>query len=1208
MGTPSLPVKARWGVASGGHADHTARAVSDVQPPAPLVSRAVAVDDVIRRALPLGERVDVTGVPGGALAHVIAHLVAKSHRPAVVITTDERSSYRLADDTRYFCGELEGSRAPAVVTYPEHDLPPYSALRPDRRNVLSRVAALARLVSARGPVALFVPAASFRRLVVPRRAFLERTQTLRYADEVDRDELASAFVAAGYRKTPLVEERGTFAVRGALVDVFPPCADSPVRIELDGDLISQIKAYDPDTQMTSGELEEVRVDPAAEVFRGPAEVARALERVRAACDEIDLPTVRTRELLEAIETGSSMVSSESWLPAFHEELDPLWRYVPEGALYIVADPPRLLDTWASQDEASGRAGAERREHDEPSLPVTDYLVDGEVARDWIDDHSRVFAYPLAVEGPEPWDARDALDLDAQGHEALQRALQERAGKDARGGDLFAPLSTRLTELTEELGAAVRIVARSPGQAERLLAIVRAHHRDADLIVDGLDRPPRRGKVEVVVGALVQGCYLPGEARAWIAEEEILGRQGRRRRRRRGASQQVFDDLSSLEPEQLVVHVEHGIGRYKGLVSRSVNDVEMEFLYIEYLGGDRLYLPVQRLNQIHRYVGGESIKLDRLGGQTFAKRKKKARRHVEALADELLRVQATRAALPGVSCGPSDPMFVQLEATFPFDETDEQQRAIDEVIADLESEQVMDRLVCGDVGFGKTEVAIRAAFRVALSGRQVAVLVPTTILAQQHFHTFTERLRSLPVSIEVLSRFRSTAEQTAVLKGIKAGTVDIVVGTHRLLSKDVHFAHLGLVVIDEEHRFGVEHKERLKRLRTQIDVLTLSATPIPRTLQMALSDLRDLSLITTPPEGRRPVRTYVTRLDDKMIRDAISRELARGGQVFYVRNRVHGLRERADQIAGLVPEARVRMAHGQMSEGKLESIMVDFVEGRVDVLVCTTIVESGLDVPRANTVMIERADQLGLAQLYHIRGRVGRANERAFAYLLVPEPRAMTEDGRRRIAALQRLTELGSGFALATMDLEIRGAGELLGVEQSGQVAAVGYQMYVELLEEAIHELRGEPPRVDIDPELTFDLPVYIPEEHVPDTGQRLSLYQRFASAEDVYDVQEIAAEVRDRFGPLPRPLEDLVRVMELKTACRRLGALGVEGTRKQVTIHLSDKTRLKPEKVLGLVTAPKSPYRVTPDMRLHCRIAPGTASDSIDAAAGVVEELLTLME
>lgn len=1182
--------------------------MSSVEALFPQPTPLVAVPDVVSAALPLRNRVDLTGAPGGAAAYLLIQAVMRSRRSVAAVTPDEKSALRLAADLRHFSTELGGAKGPMVLRYPEHDLPPYSALRPDRRNVLGRVATLAVMISARRPVALVLPAPALGRLVIPRETFVERTLQVEVAEEIDRDDLVRILTEAGYRQAPMVEDRGTLAVRGALVDVFPPAAHQPWRIELDGDLVWRIRSFDPETQLTTGERDLVRLEPADEVIRGEVELACAADRIRGACDAVDLPTVRTRELLDSIEQGTSLVNPEAWLPAFHDRLDPLWRYLPEGSIWFLQDPLSVLDALERQRELADKARADATEQGDPTLPPEGFLAATDEIRREVDDCSRIFAYDPAIQGPNPWSAVEPVDLGARGNETLRRALRQQSGKGSKG-DVFAPLKDRLRELTEERGAAVRLVARSAGQAERLASIVRSAGMQVELVPEAqqLEGRPKPGAIQAVVGDLTQGFVLPGEGMAWIAEEEVLGSPARRRRRRRSAAA-AFDDLSALELGQLVVHADHGIGRYRGLARRQVAGIELEFLLLEYLGGDKLYVPVHRLNQIHRYVGGEKAKLDRLGGQTFAKKKKKARRQVEELADQLLQVQAARAALPGFAVAPPDPMYVQLEATFPFDETPEQMRAIEEVMADLESDKVMDRVVCGDVGFGKTEVAVRAALRAVLSDRQVAVMVPTTVLATQHFQTFRQRLRNLPVKVEVLSRFRSAAEQTQVIRGLKTGTVDVVIGTHRLLSKDVYFKDLGLLIIDEEHRFGVEHKERLKRMRSQVDVLTLSATPIPRTLQMALSNLRDLSLITTPPEGRRPVRTYVCQLEDKVIRDAIGRELARGGQVFYVRNRVKGLRERADHLAALVPEARVAMAHGQMSESKLEEIMLEFVEGRIDVLCCTTIIESGLDVPRANTILIERADQLGLAQLYHVRGRVGRSNERAFAYLLVPPPGTMTDEGKQRIAALQRLTELGSGFALATMDLEIRGAGELLGLEQSGEVAAVGYQMYVELLEEAINELQGLPPRSDIDPELNFDVAGFIPEDHVPDTGQRLALYQRLSGAEDPFEVQELAAEARDRFGPAPPPLENLFRMMEIKALSRGIKALGVEATRNQVTVHLSDRTPLDPAKVMKLVTAKGTPYKMTPDMRLICRIKQGQHSDSIEAAQAVVEELRALVD
>jgi transcription-repair coupling factor (superfamily II helicase) len=557
----------------------------------------------------------------------------------------------------------------------------------------------------------------------------------------------------------------------------------------------------------------------------------------------------------------------------------------------------------------------------------------------------------------------------------------------------------------------------------------------------------------------------------------------------------------------------------------------------------------------------------------------------------------------------DDDYRSFEATFPFDETPDQSRAIDEVNKDLEREEPMDRLVCGDVGFGKTEVALRSAYRVVLSGKQVALLCPTTVLAQQHYRTFEARLRDLPVNLRAMSRFQSKKEQEDTALQLKEGKCDIVIGTHRLLSKDVHFKNLGLLVVDEEQRFGVAHKERIKQLKTEVDVLTLTATPIPRTLQMAIGGLRDLSLITTPPTDRRAVRTIVTRWDEQVVREAVERELTRGGQVFYVYNRVEGIYERAQRVKDLVPDARVVVAHGQLSENVLEQVMLDFVEGRYDVLVATAIIESGLDIPRANTLLIDRADMFGLAQLYQLRGRVGRSKERAYCFLIVPPPNAMTDEARSRIEALERHTELGSGFQIASLDLELRGAGDLLGAEQSGAVASVGFDMFVHMLEDAVHELRGEEVVHDVEPELSFDVSALLPDDYVHDVGVRLSLYKRLASAVDEQHVSDLAAEMEERFGPPPEDARRLVKLMALKTELRRLRVLGCEANARSITLHLRDDTPLDPEKITQLVRQPKSPWRLTPDMRLTRRFDVAGAPDvksGLEAAEHVLEDLAKL--
>jgi len=630
----------------------------------------------------------------------------------------------------------------------------------------------------------------------------------------------------------------------------------------------------------------------------------------------------------------------------------------------------------------------------------------------------------------------------------------------------------------------------------------------------------------------------------------------------------------------------------------------------------LFLPVYRLNQIQKYVGGETgetvkPKLDRLGGTTFAKTKARVEKAVRQMADELLRLYAERQALPGEPLPEPDDEYRAFEATFPFEETPDQQKAIEDVGRDLTQPRPMDRLVCGDVGFGKTEVAIRAAFLAATSGKQVAVLCPTTVLAQQHFNTFSLRLEGYPLNVAAMSRFQTTAEQNDTIKKLKEGKVDIVIGTHRLLSKDVHFKDLGLLVVDEEQRFGVTHKERIKQLKTKVHVLTLTATPIPRTLQMAVSGMRDLSLITTPPVDRRAIRTIVTRWDENVIREAINRELSRGGQVFYVHNRVGGdegggVYEKALKVQELVPRARVVVAHGQMSEKALETAMLDFVDGKFDVLCATSIIESGLDIPRANTIIIDRADMFGLAQLYQLRGRVGRSKERAYCYLVVPPIAAMSDEARARIEALEKHTELGSGFKIAALDLEIRGAGDLLGAEQSGNVAQVGFEMFCGMLEDAVRELRGDADAYDghdIDPELSFDVEAFLPDDYVGDVGVRLSLYKRFAQARDEEGVDDLAAEMEDRFGPPPEHAARFVRLMRLKCELRGWRALGCEATRDRVTLHLRGDTPLDGAKVGKAVAKKASPWKLTPDMRLTRRLAEGEAADGLQAAEKVLHDI-----
>jgi transcription-repair coupling factor (superfamily II helicase) len=1186
---------------------------------------ATRVRDVAARAKGLAAgRIDVAGVRGSAGA-VVAAGVARAGRRVVLITGDLETARRAAEDVGFLVrgatdNDAEETGEGDVLVFAASEASPYADVNPDRRAAMSRMATLFHLAHERPWSVLVAPASALARKVVPRKDLARRADRIIAEQELDRDALVRSLAEAGYLRVPVVEDPGSFAVRGALLDVWPPSSESPVRVELYGELVLAMKPFDPVDQTSTKdtpELKQVWLPPVREAILDGRTAARARERLTQLADAMDWPTTKTRALVDDVVHGRAFFGAEGYLPAYYEELDPLLAYVPSDAVIVLDDPPAV--TRAVRDElARAASDAAEKEGSAPTfLPAAFYRDEGSIAED-LARRAVVSLHRTPVAGEAEGglssfeSAHDPLDLASHDQDDLTRAVK--TARAARGKNAtLAPLVRRVTHWRGH-GLRVFVTARAQTQAERLVTLLRhqgvaCKARLATFHPAWLDEPA--DEVQVVVGPLAHGVVLPAEGLVLVTEEEIFGaRVHRRRDRSRGtdATRPFLEDLRNLAPGDFVVHVEHGIGRYQGLVHKAVGSLTVDLIAIEYAGGDKLYLPVWRLNQLEKYVGGEHAapKLDRLGGSTFARTKARVAREVRKMADELLRLYAERQALPGDALPVADDDYRAFEATFPFDETPDQARAIAEVNKDLESPRPMDRLVCGDVGFGKTEVALRAAFRVAMAGKQVALLCPTTVLAQQHFRTFEARISGYPVTIRAMSRFQSKKEQEETTLGIKEGKVDVVIGTHRLLSKDIHFKDLGLLVVDEEQRFGVSHKERIKQLRAQVDVLTLTATPIPRTLQMAVTGMRDLSLITTAPVDRRAVRTIVTRWDDQVVREAIQRELARGGQAFYVYNRIDKLYEKAQRLQELAPAARVAVAHGQMSETALEETMLDFVDGRYDVLVSTAIIESGLDIPRANTMVIDRADLFGLAQLYQLRGRVGRSKERAYCYLVVPPPNAMTDESRSRIEALERHTELGSGFQIASLDLELRGAGDLLGAEQSGNAASVGFDMFCRMLEEAVHEMKGEEVAHDVDPELSFDVEALLPEDYVTDVGVRLSLYKRLASASDEAHVAELGAEMEDRFGPPPDEARRLVKLMALKTELRRLRALGCEANARVVTLHLREDTPLDPAKVTALIRKTHGAYKLTPDMRLSRRF--GQPHEEEVGADGLANAETTLAE
>lgn len=1149
-------------------------------------------------------RVDIRGARGGAFAAAIAEVLggrscAGRWRRFVAVTEDEASAVALADDLAYLLPATGVARRSEVLPYPDWEQGPYDELVPERSAQLRRSATLfAMSMGSDWRVAVFSAGALLRR-VTPRSPFERACLPVASGERVEREDLLDALERGGYHRTPLVEEPGTFAVRGSVIDVFPPYLEQPARIETFGDEVERIRCFATESQATGDDLEEIWIHPVrlALLPRGTDERDRAAARVRAVCDEVDHPTSRTDRTIADLLEGRLFVGSDGLAPAFYDRLDPVGAYFPNDTACAIDNPAGMRLAQARLSTAIAADHRRCAESGRPAFPVESHLARPEEIGDELGGRPLLISHPLSVSGEASEEhplerGDDAVDLGAVETSNLAERLRVLSPGDE---DPFGATARYLAALVDE-GYRVSLVARSAGHADRLAEMARGR----GLEVRGAEPGglPRVPSVSVETGPLARGCLLPADGKAFITEEEIFGRRAHRRRgARRGRVS--LDDLRLLRVGDLVVHVEHGVGRYRGLVRQRVESAAIDCLSIEYRDGDRLYLPVYRLNQVQKFQSGgeERVRLDKLGGQTFARKKELVRRETAEIAAKLLDLYSRRASASRPPVEPADNLYRAFEAAFPFEETDDQARAIEEVESDLERERPMDRLVCGDVGFGKTEVAMRAAFRALMSGRQVAVLVPTTVLAQQHYQSFRQRFSEYPVRVEMLSRFRTQSENRRVAYGLKQGQVDVVVGTHRLLSRDVHFKRLGLLVVDEEHRFGVAHKERIRQLRASVDTLVLTATPIPRTLHMAFVGMRDLSLIATAPVNRRPIRTVVCHDDPTLLREAIERELARDGQVFFVHNRVRDIERVAERVRRMVPRARTAVAHGRMREEELERVMLDFVAGLYDLLVCTAIIESGLDIPRANTIIVDRADTFGLAQLYQLRGRVGRSNVQAHAYLVVPPLASLGEEARERVDALARHTELGSGFSVASLDLEIRGAGDLLGAEQSGSISAVGFEMYCDLLAEAAEDLRGEERRDEPEPELTLERPGLLEESYVPDVGQRLQLYKRLAGAEDETEVQRLAAEMVDRFGPLPEEARLLVDGMVAKALCRRIGAMGLEVAGRRITVHLGPESRVDPERVKRIVREGRGRVRVTPELKVIARFGGERTPDAAIATS-----------
>ena len=1125
----------------------------------------------------------VTGLWGSSKGFVLARLLDATPRPALVVCPTATDAEAFARGLRFFLGAAthagpSGPGAMLVALLPDAD--------GDLEAQAARVRTLFGLRTGGCRVAVASVAGVTARTLSPEA--LEAAAVPLYPQRlVDPARVVEALLAGGYRRTGQVSEPGEFSRRGGILDVFPPGEPNPLRAEFYGDEVHSLRLFDVETQRSLRALDRITLLPVAELLRDEAAARRAQERLQARARAARLPAPQA--LREAVEGQAAVAHPLRLLPLFTGSPADLRAYLPEGALLVLDEPGAI----AARAEEAWQAAAEESRQDPFTPPAEDRFAAWAAFRDeWPG------AGPLALR---------TFGSAGEGSEAAAPAGGPPAGAAVETRSI-PTFGGRIGALVEDLrgrrgrGERVHLVARSRSQAERLQGVLKEHDLGALL-----DEAPQPGGIAILVGELPAGFEVPAAGLAYLTETEVFGPRHEVRRRPRPKEALPFTSFEDIQYGDYVVHVDHGIGQYKGLRQITAGGQAGDFLFVKYAGADKLYIPVDKLHLVQRYVGADAGEagpaLDRLGGTRWARAKARVKEGVRELARQLLNLYAARQVVPGHAYPTDTPWQAEFEAAFPYDETPDQLRAIQEVKRDLEAPRPMDRLVCGDVGYGKTEVALRAAFKVVQDGRQAAVLVPTTVLALQHHATFRERFANFPARVETLSRFRSPAEQRAVLQGLEDGTVDLVIGTHRLLQKDVRFRNLGLLVVDEEQRFGVAAKEKLKQLRREVDVLTLTATPIPRTLHMSMLGVRDISTIETPPEDRLSIRTIVTPFDEALLAEAVERELQRGGQIFFVHNRVQTLHRVAVLLKKLFPSLRFAVAHGELPEAELERIMVDFYARKYDLLLCTTIIESGLDIATANTILIDGAERLGLSQLYQLRGRVGRDKHRAYCYLLIPGHGAMTEVARKRLQAIAELTELGSGFRIAARDLEIRGAGNLLGEEQHGHIAAVGFDLYCQLIEETVRELKGEAAEAPVDPTIRLPVPAFVPEEYVPDATLRLNLYKRLSALADAGRLDDFREELRDRFGDPPEAVGWLLQAVDLKIRARALRLRELDARGETLKLHFAPNPPVAPERVVRLARAEAGRLRVKPGDVLEYQSGAAAPAARVEAARDLLRRL-----
>ncbi len=1149
----------------------------------------MVMDSIVRSLLAGEKNIRVAGLRGPSSACLAARLARKTGRSLLYVVAGEEQAEKMAMDLTFFADR-------EVLFYPGYDIAPYTPLSPEPETIAARLSVLYRLLESNASFIMVTSVEALCRRVMPRKKLAGLAELVIRNEETDQKQLVQLLSAAGYEPVSLVRAMGDFCVRGGIVDVFPPNYENPLRLDFFGDTVESIRLFDPISQRSIGELEEVIFLPASNILfpeHGSDQAGELLEAVNSAAEQYHWAESESERLIDYLESQRRFPGIEFYLPLFYQSPAALFDYLHKNTLVMLADRAELNSSAELAWERIEANYAEAAQAGVAALPPDRLFQDMDEVELQLHNFTCVQLQDFQQEDEQ------VFVVPVGNHTLIRQEIDLQRKKEG----LLAPLAGYISSW-QDRGDQVIMACRSQRHCNHIAELIRQHGIDCEIVsgaVSYASGMPRKtlmlSEHPLTEGFDLDGLLPDGCSLHFLSESELFGekRLGIRKKGKHGVQKDVPPlNFEELQTGDVVVHADHGLGIYEGLVNIDLLGVLNDFMQVAYQGSDKLYVPVDRIGKVSKYQGlsDRKPKLDRLGSKNWLAAKKKVKEAVWKVAQDLLELYAKRELQQGRAFSPAAELFNELEESFPFDETAGQKKAIAEVLEDLEAERPMDRLICGDVGYGKTEVAVRAAFKVIEDGFQVVMLVPTTVLAEQHAKTFRERFRGFPVQVECLSRFRTQKEQKDIVKALGRGEVDIVIGTHRLLSKDVLPRRLGLLIIDEEHRFGVSHKEKIKRFRTEVDVLTLTATPIPRTLQMSLLSIRDLSIISTPPLDRRSVKTFVCRYDDLVIKEAVSREMRRNGQVFLVHNRVRSIHETARRVQELIPEARVAVAHGRMAAKSLEEIMVRFVRKELDVLVCTTIIESGLDIPSANTIIINRADRLGLAEIYQLRGRVGRSSEQSYAYLMVPSLKLLSRDAKNRLRALMDYSELGGGFKLAMSDLQIRGGGNILGVSQSGNIAAVGYDLYLDLLQKTVADLKsGRLSDSDslnnemTEPEINLHVSAFIPDSYIVNTEQRYVAYRKIGAIATEQQLLDMRAELKDRYGRIPAEAENLLEVMDIKVRCRELRISKLEQGRDSLIFTFLEGSPVQPKKIMALMGSSDNQIRLTPDSRLIVKAA-----------------------